>query len=50
MRLDSNKIVEKYLQYVKKKEANKEEPLPPEKWLWHVMDLLEIDKLIKDER
>lgn len=47
MRIDSNKIVSKYFEYVKRKEKSGEKPLSSGDWLWHVIDLLNVEELLK---
>ena len=49
LKIDSKKVVSKYLEYASRKERNNEKPLPPEQWLWHVMDLLNIEELLKEK-
>lgn len=49
MRIDSKKIVSKYLEYVKRKEENNEKPLSSGDWLWHVIDLLDVEELLRDD-
>lgn len=48
MKIDSKKIVSKYLEYMKRKEKNNEKPLLPGQWLWHVMDSLKVEELLED--
>lgn len=49
MRLDSQKIASKYVEYLERKEKNNEKPLSSGEWLWHVIDLLKVEELLTDE-
>ena len=46
-RIDMSKVVRKYDKYLKFKNKKGEVPMAPEAWLWHNLDRLDIDKLVK---
>ncbi len=49
MRLDSQKIASKYVEYLERKEKNNEKPLSSGEWLWHVIDLLKVEEILTDD-
>jgi len=49
MKIDSKKIASKYIDYLKRKEKSNEKPLSSGDWLWHVIDLLNVEELLREE-
>lgn len=49
MKIDSKKVASKYIDYLKRKENSNEKPLSSGDWLWHVIDLLDVEELLRDE-
>jgi hypothetical protein len=47
LRIDLNKVANKYSSYFERKKRCCEIPMSPEAWLWHNLDLLNIEELLK---